>query len=146
MADKPEFVRKQYLVDRAYQLRFVARLLVVVFMIAMGSSLIASAILWKSMYSNDLEQQAHIVSGLVGIAMTLLVELLLAVPILYYLGIRQTHRVVGPLKRMSRAIEAIGQGDFSQRLVLRKGDVLEDLAKTINRMAESLQKKLPSSK
>ena len=146
MADKPEFVRKQYLVDRAYQLRFVARLLVVVFMIAMGSSLIASAILWKSMYSNDLEQQAHIVSGLVGIAMTLLVELLLAIPILYYIGIRQTHRVVGPLKRMSRALEAIGQGDFSQRLVLRKGDVLEDLAKTINRMAESLQQKLPSSK
>lgn len=146
MADTPQFVRKQYVVDRAYQLRFVARLLVVVFMIAMGSSLIASAILWKSMYSTDLEQQTHIVSGLVGIAMTLLVELLLAIPILYYLGIRQTHRVVGPLKRMTRAIEAIGQGDFSQRLVLRKGDVLEDLAQTITRMAESLQKKFPSSK
>ena len=146
MADKPEFVRKQYLVDRTYQLRFVARLLIVIFMIAMTSSLIASAILWKSMYSNDLEQQAHIVSGLVGIAMTLLIELLLAIPILYYLGIRQTHRVVGPLKRMMRAIEAIGQGDFSQRLILRKGDVLEELAQTINRMAESLQKKFSSPK
>ena len=146
MTDKPEFVRKQYVVDRAYQLRFVARLLVVIFMIAMSSSLIASAILWKSMYSTDLDQQAHIVSGLVGIAMTLLIELLLAIPILYYLGIRQTHRVVGPLKRMTRAIDAIGQGDFSQRLVLRKGDVLEDLAQTINRMAESLRKKFPSSK
>ena len=146
MADKPEFVRKQYVVDRAYQLRFVARLLIVIFMIAMTSSLIASAILWKSMYSNDLEQQAHIVSGLVGIAMTLLIELLLAIPILYYLGIRQTHRVVGPLKRMMRAIEAIGQGDFSQRLILRKGDVLEELAQTINRMAESLHKKFSSPK
>ena len=146
MAETPEFVRKQYIVDRAYQLRFVARLLIVVFTIAMGSSLIASAILWKSMYSTELEQQAHIVSGLVGIAMTLLVELLLSIPILYYLGIRQTHRVVGPLKRMTRALEAIGQGDFSQRLTLRKGDVLEDLAQTINRMAESLHKKFPSSK
>ena len=146
MADKPEFVRKQYVVDRAYQLRFVARLLIVIFMIAMGSSLIASAILWKSMYSNDLEQQAHIVSGLVGIAMTLLIELLLAIPILYYIGIRQTHRVVGPLKRMMRAIEAIGQGDFTQRLILRKGDVLEELAQAINRMAESLKKKFSSPK
>ena len=53
---------------------------------------------------------------------------------------------MGPLKRMTRAIDAIGQGDFSQRLVLRKGDVLEDLAQTINRMAESLRKKFPSSK
>ena len=146
MAEKHEFVRKQYLVDRSYQLRFVARLLVVIFMIAMSSSLIASVILWKSMYSTDLDQQAHIVSGLVGIAMTLLIELLLAIPILYYLGIRQTHRVVGPLKRMMRSIELMGQGDLSQRLVLRKGDVLEELAQTINRMAGSLQKKFPSSK
>jgi len=146
MPNAPQVVRRQYLVDRSYQLRFVARLLVMVFMIAMASSLIASLILWKSMYSADLEQQAHIVSGLVGIAMTLLIELLLAIPILYYLGIRQTHRVVGPLKRIGRTLEAVGQGDFSQRLVLRKGDVLEDLAQTINRMAEGLQKRFPSSK
>ena len=146
MADQETFVRKQYLVDRSYQLRFVACLLIVIFMIAMGSSLIASAILWKSMYSADLEQQAHIVSGLVGISMTLLIELLLSIPILYYLGIRQTHRVVGPLKRLTKTLEAIGQGDFSQRISLRKGDVLEDLAQTINQMADTLQKRFPPSK
>ena len=146
MADQETFVRKQYLVDRSYQLRFVARLLVVIFMIAMGSSLIASAILWKSMYSADLEQQAHIVSGLVGISMTLLIELLLSISILYYLGIRQTHRVVGPLKRLTKTLEAIGQGDFTQRINLRKGDVLEDLAQTINQMADTLQKRFPPSK
>ena len=47
------------------------------------------------------------------------------------------------MNRLKRMLEAIGQGDFSQRITLRKGDALEDLAAAINRMAESLQQHSP---
>jgi nitrate/nitrite-specific signal transduction histidine kinase len=133
------------LVDRPYQLRFVTRLFLVLLAIAISSSLIAMAILWTNMYQPDIERQVHIISAFIGVAATLLIELLIAIPIVYYLGIRQSHQVVGPLKRMDRALETIGSGDFSPRLVLREGDVLEGLANSINRMAENLQKRYPKS-
>ena len=137
-------MRKQYLVDRGYQLQFVNRLLTVIFAISTISSLLAFGILYSTMYRQDLENWAQIVSVLLGVSVTLALELLVSIPIVYHLGIRQTHRVVGPLKRMVHALEAIGSGDFSPRLVLREGDVLQDLAKSINQMAENLQQRFPT--
>ena len=137
--------RKQYLVDRGYQLRFVTRVFVVVLVVAVVSSLISTGLLWANMYRADLEQQATLIAALIAVATTLLVELLISIPLVYFLGIRQSHRVVGPVNRIKRVLEAIGVGDFSQRIVLRRGDALEGLAKSINQMADNLQRRLPKS-
>src|SRR3990167_7478951 len=130
--------RKQYLVDRGYQLRFVTRVFVVVLIVAVVSAMISTGLLWMNMYRPDLGQSTTLVAALIAVATTLLVELLISIPLVYFLGIRQSHRVVGPVNRIKRVLEAIGAGDFSQRIVLRRGDALEGLAKTINEMAERL--------
>ena len=147
--DEPKaYQRKQYLVDRTFQLQFVRRLtgvFAIICLIAMASSLVATAILWKNMFRPELEQQTHIAAALIGMAIVLCIEILISIPVVYFWGIRQSHQIVGPLKRITRAIDAIGSGDFSQRLILRQGDVLEDLAKTINQMSENLQKRYPKS-
>ena len=132
------YKRKQYLVDRGYQLRFVTRVFFVVFAVAVVSSLVTSALLWKNMYRPELEPHTTLIAALVAVATTLLVELIVAIPIVLFLGIRQSHRIVGPMNRLKLVLEAIGNGDFSQRITLRQGDALEDLAKTINQMAERL--------
>ena len=139
------YKRKQYLVDRGYQLRFVTRVFVVVLLIAVVSSLISTALLWMNMYQPDLETYTPLIASLVAVATTLLFELLLAIPIVFFLGIRQSHRIVGPMNRLKRTLETIGSGDFSQRITLRQGDALEDLAKSINQMAESLGRRFPRS-
>jgi len=140
MSDRP-YKRKQYLVDRAYQIRFVTRVFVVVLAVAIVSALMATGFLWSNMYAPELEQHALLVASLVAIATTLLIELLLAIPIVFYLGIRQSHRIIGPVSRIKRMLDAIGQGDFTQRITLRQGDALEDLAKSINQMADTLQRR-----
>jgi methyl-accepting chemotaxis protein len=137
------YKRKQYLVDRGYQLRFVTRVFVVVLAVAVVSSLIASMLIWRNMYRADLEQQTMFIAGLIAVATTLLIELLIAIPVVFYLGIRQSHRVVGPVNRIKAALNAIADGDFNQRITLRQGDALEDLAKAINQMAEKLQQRNP---
>ena len=136
--------RKQYLVDRGYQLTYVTRVFMVVLVVAVISSLISTALLYTNMYRPDLPQQT-LISSLIAVATTLLIELLLAIPIVFFLGIRQSHRVVGPMNRLKRILEAIGAGDFSQRIILRQGDALEDLAKSVNQMSEALQKRFPRS-
>jgi nitrate/nitrite-specific signal transduction histidine kinase len=76
----------------------------------------------------------------------MLIELMLAAPLVYYLGLRQSHQVVGPLRRITRMLGAVGSGDFSQRIVVRHNDVLGMVANSINRMAERLQKRHGSSR
>ena len=134
----PPYKRKQYLVDRSYQIRFVTRAIFIVFAIAVVSSLITSGLLWVNMYKPEMEPHTSLIASLIAVATTLLVELLLSIPIVIFVGIRQSHRIVGPMKGLPRTLEAIGNGDFSQRIVLRQGDALEDLAKSINQMAERL--------
>ena len=135
--------RTQYVVDRDYQMRFVTRLFMVVVGIAALAALISSSLLWKVMYLPEEGSHITLIACLITIAITLLFELLLAIPIIFYVGIRQSHRVVGPMSRLKQTLEAIRQGDFSQRITLRKGDALEDLATAINRMAEGLEQRFP---
>jgi nitrate/nitrite-specific signal transduction histidine kinase len=113
--------------------------------VAIVSRPIALAILWNLLYRPELQHQAFFSAALIGVAVTLITELLISIPIVYYLGIRQSHQVVGPLRRIIRVAEAIGSGDFSQRVDLRLDDVLKDLTNSINRMAENLQKRYPKS-
>ena len=137
------YKRKQYLVDRDFQMRSVARLFMAVLAIAALAALISSTLLWKTMYLSEGNSHVMLITCLISVAITLLFELLLAIPIAFYIGVRQSHRIVGPMNRLKRMLEAIGQGDFSQRITLRKGDALEDLAAAINQMAESLQQRSP---
>ena len=139
---EPKFVRKQYLVDRTYQIRFVTRVFAAVLAVAVVSSLIATGLLWGTMYQPaENGMQVHLTVALIAIAVTLLIELLLAIPVVFFLGIRQSHRIVGPMNRIKKILETYGTGDFTPRIVLRDGDALEDLAKALNAMADRLQQR-----
>ena len=145
MSSKPAFKRRQYLVEPAYQLRFVMRLLTLLVIVMLSSFAAASALLWAQFSSPDLTTDSCLAEILYGIAFSHAISLLIMIPISYLFGIRQTHRVVGPLKRIKAALSAIGEGDFTQRIILRKSDVLTDLAGDINKMAERLQKRSSGS-
>ena len=67
--NQPIYHRKWLpLVDLSYQLRFVTRILMIICCLAVVSSLLATAILWKNMYRPEMESQSHIVSALIGIS------------------------------------------------------------------------------
>ena len=141
MALERPYKRTQQLIDTRFQLRFVTRLFMVVLAIAASSSLISSVLLWRHMYMPDQGAQITLIVSLIAVATTLLVELLLAIPIIFYLGIKQSHRIVGPMNRIKQTLEAIGNGDFSQRITIRKDDVLFDVVEAINRMAQGLEQR-----
>jgi methyl-accepting chemotaxis protein len=138
MAGEPPYPRKQYLVDRGYQLRFTTRVFGIVLAVGSASAVLATLLVWNSTRLPGQAPELTLIVALVSVSTTLLIQLLISIPLVFFLGIRQTHRLVGPMARIKKALEAIGSGDFSPRLTLRQGDALEDLAKTINRMAEQL--------
>ena len=141
MLPEQVYKRKQYLVDRNYQLQFVSRVFMVVLSVAVISLAVSSVLLWGHLYRPDMTSQTPLIASLLAIATMMLVELLVAIPLVFFLSLRQSHRIVGPMNRIKRTLQAIGNGDFSQRIVLRKGDALEDLAKEINQMTQELHQR-----
>ena len=145
MTPDSSYKRKQYLVDPAYQLRFVSRVFITVLAVALVSLALSSLLLSKNLYEPDLRSQTTLITSLVAVATMMLIELLVAIPLVFILSIRQSHRVVGPMNRMKQTLEAIARGDFSQRISLRQGDALEDIANAINKMSQGLQQRFPNS-
>jgi len=68
-------------------------------------------------------------------------EAIFVLPLIVVASIFLTHKVAGPLVRIKRVLAQMGQGNFSQRIALRKGDELGDLAETINQLAQDLEHK-----
>lgn len=52
-----------------------------------------------------------------------------------------THRMVGPAVAIRRQIEALRRGDHSARVTLRKRDAFKDVARELNALAETLEKR-----
>jgi signal transduction histidine kinase len=69
----------------------------------------------------------------------LAVLVMLCVTLLYMILI--SHRTAGPLYSLKKAMERIGEGDFSVRLKFRKNDEVHDVAVVFNKMVENLKKK-----
>ncbi len=53
-----------------------------------------------------------------------------------------SHKIAGPLYRLERAAEAMGQGDLSQRIHLRDGDELQAFAKSMDLAVAELRRQL----
>ena len=56
----------------------------------------------------------------------------------FFIGIRYSHQIVGPLPRISKALRQIAAGENPDRLKFRPGDVLEDLAAEVNHVADAM--------
>ena len=72
-----------------------------------------------------------------GALFVLYILLLAAVCVAY------THKLLGPMRPFSRHVEALSKGDYSSRVVLRKGDLDSyiEYADRLNELAVSLEMK-----
>lgn len=70
-----------------------------------------------------------------------LVCLVVLMPVMAYDAIRFSHRLVGPLVRFRRTMQAIANGEAVRPIKLREGDFLNELRDDFNLMLEALQKR-----
>jgi sensor histidine kinase YesM len=70
-----------------------------------------------------------------------IVCLLVLVPVMAWDTIRFSHRLVGPLVRFRKTMQAIAQGEAVRPIKLRDGDYLTELRDDFNLMLEELQKR-----
>lgn len=90
-----------------------------------------------SYYGEMIEIQLIHLFRYCGALFVLYILLLAAVCVAY------THRLIGPLRPFTRHVEALAKGDYSSRVVLRKGDLdmYNEYAEKLNELAVNLNAK-----
>ena len=142
MSAKPRFRRRRYFLRGTSQ----PALLVSAQLIFIGSIVITSVVLLL-VANRDLTESyfsAHLaIRNLREILLPTLVAVdLLGLVVSSALLVFYTHRVAGPSYRLCRILERVAAGDLSQRVRLRKGDYLQDVAASTDAMIRQMNARL----
>lgn len=144
MADEIKFAkfkRKQYLVSKEFQLKYVGMILLFIFLTAALCSYVVyytSMILLGEKLAN-VYPQGRLVSIVRIVNFRILLSVLLVSPLVAIIGIFLSHKIAGPIYRIEKFLANMATGDLSARINLRQGDELITIAEAINKMSESLK-------
>lgn len=131
--------RKYFFVQKRLQLKYI--------LVAVVSSLLAAlltggmyALYWSiankviigenpAMWSTY--REANVVAGCILALWLVLVTIV---------SLITSHKIFGPLGKIQNYIKRVGEGNFEERITLRKGDDLIPLAEALNEMVENLKR------
>jgi len=144
----PKFKRTQYWVSGRFQGKFVGIILLLTFLTAAMCSYV---VYYTSMISfgeklANIYPQGRLVSTVNIINVRIMLSVLLIAPLVALIGIYLSHKIAGPILRMERFMDDMASGNFTGKLILRKGDELLTLAEGINRLTESMKTTLINEK
>jgi nitrate/nitrite-specific signal transduction histidine kinase len=136
-----EYKRRKYIVYRHYQIKYALVILIAMAVLWVAISLTtywATFPLLKDELSGALtySQTAEIANALCR-SYSFRAGLLLIIFAL--LGIYLSHKVVGPIPRLKQALKRMSHGEYGEPVIVRRGDELKDLSKTINEMMEQMK-------
>ena len=94
---------------------------------------------WKMIDEGPLDPAQQFIDTLRD-NLPVIVCLLVLVPVMAWDTIRFSHRLVGPLVRFRKTIQAIAEGEAVRPIKLRDGDYLTEMRDEFNKMLEELQK------
>lgn len=136
--------RRKFLINKDLQFRLLSASLfyVLLFVAVLGSALFIPLFteLEKAHGSSLKVQQAAKI--LLYLHANFWPAVLLSLVLIAILSIRTSHRVAGPLYRITRVLDALKDGNLSNAIHPRKGDRLAAEIKTTNQMLETLRIKV----
>jgi hypothetical protein len=133
--------RRQYVVDARYQLRtgILVGLVAVVLLVLLNASLIlpsrstsptSTTRVTSLQPSQDASNRSSFALLLLGSAVFL--------GGVVVVGLLESHRTAGAAFAIRRAVDGMREGQTEVRIRLRRGDHLQDLAQSINQLAETI--------
>ena len=140
-APPPSYHRRQLLVNRALQFPFVKAMIIALFVMAAASLGAVFLAVRITLSTYELSNDALVAALFNTVFWLVMVELVVVIPFVAWLGIWLTHKVAGPLVRIHAAIAQMAKGDYDVHVRLRKGDMLVDLADAINHLASEIRRR-----
>lgn len=143
MAETRAYQRKQILVEKKIQYRFARFVMIFVAVVALmiSSTVFFTTLLFLGDKLEAVYPQGRLMPIIRSVYIAFFVNLLVALPVIWYACIKFSFRIVGPLPKTYTYLRNIGKGIYPGRLHYREHDELQDLAKAVNEMAEDLKAK-----
>ena len=139
--EKRPYRRRRYVVKKEFQLKYVGLIVAVMLLSAVVSGYTIYYNSWVLLGSKlaSVYPQGRLVQIFRSVNIRLVVTMFFVTMLCVGIGILASHRIAGPVFRMIRFLGNVTNGDYSQRLCLRKKDELKDLAESINRLVDKLE-------
>ena len=139
------YKRKNIFIDRSFQTKFILKFCTIVII---SSLLITGLLLFLSRDSTTvaIENTKVMVKKTTDFILSIILETVLLVLVFSSLAVIiitlfTSHKISGPLYRLKKEIEALGQGDFKRDFNIRGSDQLQEFSRALREMCNSLKDK-----
>ena len=145
---RPAYKRKQYLVAKKFQLKYVGLILLLMFLTAAMCSYVVyyTAMILMGEKLANVYPQGRLISIVKSVNFRILLSVIFITPFVAVIGIFLSHRIAGPIFRMEKFLYDMASGNLASRITLRQNDELTTLANGINNLAESMSSSISVQK
>ena len=138
MEGKSHVVRKQYLIKKGFQLRFMIIIIAAMLLIALVTSWSIYSALIETLYNQFHGENLALIKH--AITYKLFIRSLLLIFAIAVLSIFISHRIAGPVYKFENTLKALVRGEKVREIGLRKRDEFYDLAMAINSLIKSMKR------
>ncbi|MDP8230928.1 MAG: methyl-accepting chemotaxis protein [Candidatus Gorgyraea atricola] len=148
METKQIFRRRQYLIKRGLQFRYIGLVFALVIMCSLVTGYTVFTTGWVLLGEklSSVYPQGRLVYVFRATNLALIRNLFLVSPLVFIIALFSSHKIAGPVYRIEKTLEEINNGNLALKIKFRRGDELWDLADLINTMIENFNKTIASSK
>ncbi|MFH1458893.1 MAG: HAMP domain-containing protein [Candidatus Omnitrophota bacterium] len=141
MALKEYFVRKQLLIEKSLQFKYMGLVLLTILGIS-GIFVLTFYFIHGSLINQKLSSigAGPIIDDAMKKANVMLMfEIPIALFVAAFASIIVSHKVAGPVYRLQKVAHKVARGDLSQNVRLRRNDELKNLSQAFNAVIENMQ-------
>ncbi|MBD3296183.1 MAG: HAMP domain-containing protein [Candidatus Omnitrophica bacterium] len=138
----PKHKRRQYLISRRFQIKYISLILLFMFGTAVITGYMVYVTTWV-MFGEKLAAvypQGLLLEVVKNVNMVLLLRLIFLSPLVILVGLILSHRIAGPIYRIREQLKKIRSGDHGHDIKLREKDELKDLADEVNDLSRDLRR------
>ena len=137
MEGKSHVVRKQYLIKKGFQLRFMIIIIAAMLLIALVTSWSIYSAVMQTLINQFHGENLALIKH--AITYRLFIRSLLLIFAIAVLSIFISHRMAGPVYKFENTLKALVRGEKVREIGLRKRDEFYDLATAINSLIKSMK-------
>ena len=125
-------VRKKFMVERGFQIRFMAVIIIAMVLIAVVTGLSIYTAVMQTLVNQFHGESLAVIKY--AITSKIFVRSLLLIFAIAVISVFISHRIAGPIYKFERILEALAAGEKVHEITLRKHDEFYRLAQAINEL------------
>ncbi|MBU1078345.1 MAG: hypothetical protein KKH98_13695 [Spirochaetes bacterium] len=149
--------RKQYLIERKFQIHFIADFLkvLVAFLLLVGAIFIifyyfkyehGNSVFNEYLLEVKKGKQIRVISPFEIISPIIVISVMITVVFTIVYGLFYSHKIAGPIYRFKRSLDTMTQGRLDFHVTLRKKDKFKEIAGFLNDLITTLNTKIKNIK